>query len=212
MQRQTDILGHWSCGYRNVRERTSSLSPFSLPPYLEGQASHADLFIARPLSPCSPHHALDMARQLQMLSSSLIQRAEFKRVMYGGAGFVPEVRFLQRWIEVCATLSNPFVVPQWSRLLTACLSSHQAAWHAGFDVDGCAQLGGSLAGKSTWIGPSEVVALLRSFGVKAVLISVRGEEQASSDITPRSQSQLWALADGLTLRLLDKMHEVQESN
>lgn len=94
---------------------------------------------------------------------------------------MPEVRFLHRWLEV----SHPLEPIPWSHSgppPTACLSSHQAAWHAGFDVDGCAQLGGSLAGRSIWIGPSEVVALLRSFQVKAVLISARGEDQASSDI------------------------------
>lgn len=90
MQRQTDILGHWSCGYRNVRERTSSPPPFSLPPYLEGQASPNDPFVARPSSLCSPRHALDMARQLQMLSSSLTQqRAEFKRVITAAPASCP---------------------------------------------------------------------------------------------------------------------------
>lgn len=35
-----------------------------------------------------------------MLSSSLLQHADYKRVLYGGSGYVPEVVFLQRWIEV----------------------------------------------------------------------------------------------------------------
>lgn len=58
-------------------------------------------------------------------------------------------------------------------VMTMCTS--QAAWNAGYDRAGCEQLGGCLAGKSTWIGPTEVVALLRYFGLRAVIVSVRGE-------------------------------------
>jgi hypothetical protein len=34
----------------------------------------------------------------------------------------------------------------------------EAAWAAGFDREGCHQLGGKLYGKSTWIGATEVRA------------------------------------------------------
>ena len=44
------------------------------------------------------------------------------------------------------------------------------AWSAGFDVEGAAQLGHKIMGKNTWIGATEIVTLLRSFGIRARLV------------------------------------------
>lgn len=59
-----------------------------------------------------------------MLTSHLFGRsdggADYRRVLFGGAGFVPEIESLQMWME--------------------------AAWAAGFDREGRAQLGGRVVG------------------------------------------------------------------
>ena len=49
-------------------------------------------------------------RNLQTLASHLLTLQEYKAVLFGGAGFVPDVASLQAWLEV--------------------------AWKAGFDVEG----------------------------------------------------------------------------
>jgi len=54
--------------------------------------------------------------------------------------------FLQRWID--------------------------AAWQAGFDREGAIQLGGSLAGTSTWVGPSEGYALASFMGLRSQVVQI----------------------------------------
>ncbi|CAM9155500.1 unnamed protein product [Scytosiphon promiscuus] len=86
-------------------------------------------------------------RNIQMLCSALMEWPEYRRVLFGGSGYVPGVALLQCWIE--------------------------RAWADGFDPEGCEQLGGhgALMGSETWIGATECATLLsRSFGVKAEVV------------------------------------------
>ncbi|MDR3740351.1 MAG: hypothetical protein P4L40_15155 [Terracidiphilus sp.] len=39
-------------------------------------------------------------RNIQMLCSGLLQHPVYKGVLFGGAGFVPEIAFLQAWLEL----------------------------------------------------------------------------------------------------------------
>lgn len=65
-------------------------------------------------------------RNVQMLSCALMQIPQYKACLFDGSGRIPDVPGLQRWIE--------------------------AAWAAGYDPEGCAQLGGRLQGTQQWIG------------------------------------------------------------
>lgn len=38
-------------------------------------------------------------RNVQVLSSSLLQRPEFKQLLFGGCGYVPKTLYLQHWLE-----------------------------------------------------------------------------------------------------------------
>jgi hypothetical protein len=84
-------------------------------------------------------------RNIQMLCSSLLRDPLYGPKLFGGAGFVPDLTSLQCWIE--------------------------RAWSLGFDPEGAAQLGGSLLYAPKWIGSTEAVALLRSFGVPARVVA-----------------------------------------
>mmetsp|Transcript_31877 Transcript_31877/g.90540 ORF Transcript_31877/g.90540 Transcript_31877/m.90540 type:complete len:522 (+) Transcript_31877:128-1693(+) len=81
-------------------------------------------------------------RNLQLLSSHLILRsADFKSALFRGDGSVPDIPELQDWLE--------------------------RAWAAGFDREGCQQLGGKIKGMKTWVGATDCTALLRFFRVRA---------------------------------------------
>jgi hypothetical protein len=86
-------------------------------------------------------------RNIQMLCSALMLVPAFKQRLFNGSGDVPDVHGLQAWIE--------------------------KAWSAGFDEEGCLQFGGSLLGSELWIGSTECVALLRYFGLHAVLVEFK---------------------------------------
>lgn len=62
----------------------------------------------------NPNHRSCGYRNLQMLASALLRHPDYARALFGGSGFVPQVQFLQRWIE-------------W-------------AWSQGFDPLGASQL------------------------------------------------------------------------
>ncbi|KAJ1400560.1 Peptidase C78, ubiquitin fold modifier-specific peptidase 1/ 2 [Sesbania bispinosa] len=76
-------------------------------------------------------------RNIQMISSHLlVQRPEAREALFGGAGFVPDIPSLQRWLEI--------------------------AWEKGFDAPGSAQFHHVIYGSKKWIGTTECAALLRS--------------------------------------------------
>lgn len=96
-------------------------------------------------------------RNIQMLSSHLIaQRQEAREVLYGGAGFVPDIASLQGWLEL--------------------------AWEQGFDTQGSNDFEREIYGKRNWIGTTECATLLRSFGLRAMIVDFckKGMQLASS--------------------------------
>lgn len=77
-----------------------------------------------------------------------------KTVLFGGLGHIPSVPCVQEYLE--------------------------KAWADGFDAEGAGQLGSRVAGTKKWIGTTECVTLLRSFGINAVSVdfmSARSTEQ-----------------------------------
>ena len=72
-------------------------------------------------------------RNVQMLSSALIKIPQYKEVLFGGSGCIPDIPGLQRWIE--------------------------EAWEEGFDPPGREQLHGRLVGTSQWIGATGMTSL-----------------------------------------------------
>lgn len=84
-------------------------------------------------------------RSIQMMCSSLIQHPNYRRVMFGGCGYVPDIYGIMGWIE--------------------------RAWYLGFDPSGADQLGWTLRGSLKEIGSTECWALLRSFGIPVQLAS-----------------------------------------
>eukprot|EP00054_Salpingoeca_dolichothecata_P025060 m.172920 g.172920 ORF g.172920 m.172920 type:complete len:738 (+) comp25229_c0_seq2:30-2243(+) len=100
-------------------------------------------------------------RNIQILCSSLMRKEEYRNVLFQNCGFegtkphgVPTVPCLQHCIE--------------------------AAWEAGYDPDGRQQLG-RVVGTTKWIGTTECVSLLRSFGVRAEFVDfhAKGKEGES---------------------------------
>ena len=88
---------------------------------------------------------------MQMLCAHLLSLRDGRSAaLFRGAGAVPDVRSLQAWVE--------------------------AAWAAGFDPEGAAQLGGALQGGRTWVGATECAALLRSFGLRARVVDFRAAD------------------------------------
>eukprot|EP00741_Cyanophora_paradoxa_P012800 tig00020629_g12364.t1 len=80
-------------------------------------------------------------RNLQILCSWLVRLPEYRPHLFDGSGEIPSLPRLQGYIE--------------------------AAWRAGFDVEGAGQLNHRLAETRKWIGATEVAALLRFFGFRA---------------------------------------------
>lgn len=88
-------------------------------------------------------------RNIQMLCKSLMQVEEYRNVMFNCKGELPDVVGIQSWIE--------------------------KAWEKGFDVEGCSSnrtllKGKSLIGSKLWIGAVECAVLLRSFGLRAIIV------------------------------------------
>ncbi|KAJ1387495.1 Peptidase C78, ubiquitin fold modifier-specific peptidase 1/ 2 [Sesbania bispinosa] len=93
-------------------------------------------------------------RNIQMISSHLlVQRPEAREALFGGAGFVPDIPSLQRWLEI--------------------------AWEKGFDAPGSAQFDHVIYGSKKWIGTTECAALLRSFALRARVVDF-GPKEAQS--------------------------------
>ena len=94
-------------------------------------------------------------RNAQMLCAALLagERGDvFRGALFGGSGVVPSVRSLQGWIE--------------------------RAWEQGWDAGGRAQFGGRLIDRESWIGTSEVWAMLRSFGTQPVVVDFKKRSDA----------------------------------
>lgn len=101
-------------------------------------------------------------RNIQMLSSHLLrQRAESRDVLFGGCGFVPDIPSLQRWLEI--------------------------AWEKGFDTVGSSHFDNKIYGVKKWIGASECVTLLRSFGLRARVVDFDSTESSSLQSTSRKR-------------------------
>ncbi|MCO5572892.1 hypothetical protein L7F22_026653 [Adiantum nelumboides] len=90
-------------------------------------------------------------RNIQMLSSHLLTHQWAKKVLFGGAGFVPDIPSLQQWLEL--------------------------AWAFGFDEPGAEFFQFRIHGSKEWIGTSECATLFRSFGLRARIVdfSAAGE-------------------------------------
>lgn len=86
-------------------------------------------------------------RNTQMLVTALNRHVPlYRSLLFGGKGIVPDILSLQLWIE--------------------------RAWSQGFDPEGCAQLGGEIKETTKWIGASEVLCLLRSFGIPCRILTL----------------------------------------
>ena len=105
-------------------------------------------------------------RNLQQLLSALAQEPEYARAL-----FKPPERIYgssdSSGFSGVQGQDDPFMLPD----VTSLQLWIEAAWAAGFDVGGAAQLGGKLYNQGAkWIGTSEVVALLRYFGIPARIV------------------------------------------
>ncbi|KAK8486307.1 hypothetical protein V6N11_049400 [Hibiscus sabdariffa] len=90
-------------------------------------------------------------RNIQMLSSHLLaHRQEARKVLFGGSGFVPDIAFLQRWLEI--------------------------AWERGFDPPGAQHFNCKVYGTGHRIGTTECASLFRSFGLRARVVDFGPKE------------------------------------
>lgn len=97
-------------------------------------------------------------RNIQILSSHLLmQRPEARQVLFCGAGFVPNIPSLQRWLEI--------------------------AWERDFDTAGSQHFNHKIYGLTSWIGATECAALFRSFGLRARIVDFGPKEMKSPFIS-----------------------------
>ncbi|MBA0679922.1 hypothetical protein Goari_011663 [Gossypium aridum] len=90
-------------------------------------------------------------RNIQMLSSHLLaHRKEARKVLFGESGFVPDIAFLQRWLEI--------------------------AWESGFDPPGAQHFNCKIYGTNHRIGTTECASLFRSFGLRARVVDFGPKE------------------------------------
>lgn len=104
-------------------------------------------------------------RNIQMLTSHLlVQSQEAREVLFGGAGSVPDIPSLQRWLET--------------------------AWEKGFDIAGSNDFNGKIYGKPSWIGTTECAALFRSFGLRGRIVdfSSSTHDYGSSSVANRKKT------------------------
>lgn len=95
-------------------------------------------------------------RNIQMLCSYLlVQDTAMKEALFGGAGFIPNIFAMQRWLEI--------------------------AWAKGFDVAGADYFDWKISGTEKWIGTTECAALLRSFGVRAWIVDFQAVAKGKKD-------------------------------
>ncbi|KAJ4832488.1 hypothetical protein Tsubulata_000036 [Turnera subulata] len=98
-------------------------------------------------------------RNIQMLASHLLSRRrdDAGEVLFGGAGFVPDIPSLQRWLEL--------------------------AWEKGFDAPGSLHFNHSVYGSNHKIGTTECAALFRSFGLRARIVDFGPKEMEKLFLT-----------------------------
>ncbi|KAK6947173.1 Peptidase C78, ubiquitin fold modifier-specific peptidase 1/ 2 [Dillenia turbinata] len=117
-------------------------------------------------------------RNIQMLSSHLLAlRRDAREVLFGGSGFVPEIPFLQRWLEI--------------------------AWEKGFDIAGSEQFNGKIYGSKKWIGTTECAALFCSFGLRARVVDFASKEIISQMLSKASSNlgiQVVQISDGIQIK------------
>lgn len=99
---------------------------------------------------------------VQMLGAWCLQDAALRSRIFRGCGHVPSLSALQAEID--------------------------RAWRLGFDPHGAAELG-SVSGTATWIGSSEVWALLRSYGLRANVVRFQLSSGANSGPTSAIRSR-----------------------
>ncbi|CAM8908835.1 unnamed protein product [Rhodiola kirilowii] len=103
-------------------------------------------------------------RNIQMLSSHLLmEREEARSVLFGNAGFVPNIASMQRWLEI--------------------------AWKTGFDTLGSDQFENKIIGSRKWIGTTECATLFRSFGLRARIVDFGPKESKSLYLSVPSTSE-----------------------
>uniref|UniRef100_A0A914XHQ7 Zinc finger-containing ubiquitin peptidase 1 n=1 Tax=Plectus sambesii TaxID=2011161 RepID=A0A914XHQ7_9BILA len=84
-------------------------------------------------------------RNTQMLLSSLVNSADYRRAMWGDApATIPSIHCMQNMIE--------------------------RAWAAGFDRRGAQQLGGKLVNTRKWIGATEIATLLHFHRIRTKIV------------------------------------------
>ena len=108
-------------------------------------------------------------RNIQMISHSLLNHPtiDYRSRLFNGKGDIPDVNGIQSWIE--------------------------KAWKAGFDTAGADELGHVLLGTDEWIGATECAALLRYYGIRAIVVDF-------AENTPRRASSSSSSSSGkLTL-------------
>lgn len=106
-------------------------------------------------------------RNIQMLSSHLLRlRKEARDVLFGGAGFVPDIPSLQRWLEI--------------------------AWERGFDKLGSNSFNQEIYGSQKWIGTTECATLFRSFGLRARIVDFDSLSYSSPSISSAMREQEFA--------------------
>ncbi len=141
-----------------IVENLMAIAAVPLPAYSRGAKTISTIRLCSPLAHFCQRTSDLLSfwscgyRNIQMIASSLMTRRPYRDVLFGGTGIVPQVVFIQHWIE--------------------------NAWALGFDQEGALQLGNSLAGKSTWIGACEAVALLRSFRIRALIVQAHPSHKA----------------------------------
>jgi len=117
-------------------------------------------------------------RNIQMMLSALMTEPTYKAALFGGSGIIPDIPSLQMWIE--------------------------RAWRLGFDPEGAVSLGGKLLGAGKkWIGSTEAAVLLRSFGLRAQLVSFHAfdDEQVAHLCSPEETTKVSSIRKDAEARL-----------
>ena len=106
-------------------------------------------------------------RNIQMISHSLLNHPtiDYRSRLFNGKGDIPDVNGIQSWIE--------------------------KAWKAGFDTAGADELGHVLLGTDEWIGATECAALLRFFGIRAIVVDFAENTPRRSSASSSSSGKLF---------------------
>ena len=137
-------------------------------------------------------------RNIQILSSHLLmQRPEARQVLFCGAGFVPDIPSLQRWLEI--------------------------AWERDFDTVGSEHFNHKIYGSRNWIGTTECAALFRSFGlrarvvdfgpkeIKSLFISISGSNPQKDSQGKRKADEAYGPIDKFLLRRESRDRDISQS-